>query len=251
MAGFPGSDPFAPLESTFMTNGDVSGEVGRMVDNEACNTWTESGVSSPTVSAKRLAVPGKANSEYQRGCSAFKGKKFPEAENHLRRAIEAYSEYPAAWVMLGQALNSQAKTDEARAACWRARELDPAYVAPYLCLAEFAVGDNDWKTVADLANRAFSIDPIGNPYAFFYAANADLHLHQLPQAEGYAQAALKLDTWHHMPEIHLLLAQIYDANGNAQGEASQLREFIKAAPNSKDTAAAKTLLSQVDARPAK
>jgi tetratricopeptide (TPR) repeat protein len=237
--------------NTTPSSSDLSGEIGRVQGNESCNTWTESSIHSPTVSAKRLAVPGKATSEFQKGCSAFKAKKFLEAEDHLRRAVDLYQDYSAAWVVLGQVLDEQKKQDDAHVACWKAREVDPTYVAAYLCLADFAANDSDWNQVLDLANRALSIDPTGNPYAFYYAAAAGLHLKQVAQAEVYSQAALKLDEWHHMPQLHLLLAQVYDAMGNAQGAIAQLREFLRVAPNSKDAAAAKTLLADVEARPAK
>jgi len=102
-------DLFTSMD-TITPTGVVSGDVGRMIDSESCNSWTESGVHSPTVSAKRLAVPNKATSEYQKACGAFKGKRFMDAEEHLRKAIEAYPDYPAAWVVLGQVLESENKS---------------------------------------------------------------------------------------------------------------------------------------------
>jgi tetratricopeptide (TPR) repeat protein len=232
-------------------DGFVAGEAGRMIDAEACNSWTESGVHSPTVSAKRLAVPGNASSEYQKACGAFKGKRFPDAESHLRKAIEYYPEYSAAWVVLGQVLNSEKKQEEAQQACSKARDLDPGYVASYLCLSEFAANANDWTQVARLSEQALALDPISNPYALYYAADAGLHFNQLTQAEMHAQSAVKLDEWHHLPELHLLLAEIYKAAGNIVGESVQLREFLKVAGNSKDAPTARSILAKLEAPPAK
>jgi len=243
-------DLFTSMDTVTPT-GVVSGDAGRMVDSESCNSWTESGVHSPTVSAKRLAVPSKATSEYQKACGAFKGKKFPDAEEHLRRAIEFYPDYPAAWVVLGQVLESESKNDDAKAACAKAEDLDPGYVASYLCLAEFAANDSDWTNLAKLSAQALALDPIGNPYSLYYAADAGLHFNQLTQAEMHALAAVKLDEWHHLPELHLLLAQIYEAAGNVVGEAVQLREFLKVAANSKDAPKARTILAKLEAPPAK
>jgi predicted Zn-dependent protease len=245
-------DPFSSAYAREpVTIGDVSGEVGRLVDIEACNSWTESGVHSPTVSAKRLAIPGKAAGEYQKGCGAFKGRRWLEAEDHLRRAIDAYPDYAAAWVVLGQVLVSEKKSDDARTACSKAAEIDPGYVASYLCLAEFAASDSNWPEVAKISEQALAIDPIGNPYSLYYAAAAGFHQNQLTQAELHAQAAVKLDEWHHLPELHLLLAQIYSAAGNVVGEATQLKEFLKVAASSKDAAQAKHMLALLEATPAK
>lgn len=245
-------DPFASLYGRPpATASDLAGEAGRMVDSESCNSWTESGVHSPTVSAKRLTIPGKAAGEYQKGCGAFKGKRWLEAEDHLRRAIDLYPDYAAAWVVLGQVLVSEKKSDDAKTACAKAAEVDPGYVASYLCLAEFAANDSNWPEVAKISEQALAIDPIGNPYSLYYAADAGLHQNQLAQAEMRAQAAVKLDEWHHIPELHLLLAQIYDAAGNVMGEVTQLKEFLKVASNSKDAPKAKSTLALLEATPAK
>jgi predicted Zn-dependent protease len=105
--------------------------------------------------------------------------------------------------------------------------------------------------VAKLSAQALTLDPIGNPYALYYAAAAGLHFNQLTQAEMHAQSAVKLDEWHHLPELHLLLAQIYKAAGNVVGETVQLREFLKLAANSKDAPEARTILAQLEAPPTK
>ena len=243
-------DPFS-LAANRLPMGDLSGEIGRMKDNESCNSWTESSVNSPTVSLKRLGVTGKAQGEYQRGCGALKGKRWAEAEDHLRRAVDIYPDYAAAWVLLGQALISEKKSEDAKKACDKAKEIDPGYVASYLCLAEFAANESNWPEVAKASAAALDLDPIGNPYSLYYAADAGLHQRQLSQAEMHAQTAVKLDTWHHIPELHMLLAQIYQEAGNVVGEAAQLKEFLKYAANSKDAPLARSMLALVETTPAK
>jgi predicted Zn-dependent protease len=251
---FPDVNP-DPFSSGFgrppVTFGDLSGEIGRMVDSESCNSWTESGVHSPTVSAKRLEIPGKASSEYQKGCGAYKGKRLMEAEDHLHKALDLYPDYAAAWVVLGQVLVTERKNDDAKTSCSKAAEVDPGYVASYLCLAEFAAKDSKWEEVAKFSTQALAIDPIGNPYSLYYAADAGLHFNQLTQAEMHAQAAVKLDEWHHIPELHLLLAEIYDAAGNVAGEMVQLKEFLKVAANSKDAPKVRSALALLETTPTK
>lgn len=249
---FPGSqpsglaaDPFAmPLASAPMPSVDVV----RTIDAESCNTWTEAGVRSPTVSVSRLAVPGKASSEFQKACGAFKDKRLSDAEAHARKAIEHYANYAAAWVMLGQILDAQQKRDEARAACTQALNVDPGYSPPYICLAEFAMRDNDWEQVSKLSKRALELDPANNAYAFYYTAAAALHFKQVAQAEVDGLSAAKLDTWHHVPQVHFLLAKVYEAKGDLKAEAAQLREYLKLVPNAPDSATAKDALTQLEAR---
>jgi tetratricopeptide (TPR) repeat protein len=225
-----------------------------MVDSEGCNSWTESAVRSPTVSVARLAVPGKANGEYQKGCGAYKDKHLDQAEKHLRKAIEIYPNYPAALVVLGQVLDEQHKRDDARQACSQAINIDPTYVAPYLCLADFSATDNDWKQVSNLSERALALDPASNPYSLYYTADAAFHLRDLYRAETNALAGVAVDPWHRLPQLHLLLAHIYAAKGDPFAETEQLREYLKMAPNSADAAGARNTLAQLaqlQSRPAK
>jgi tetratricopeptide (TPR) repeat protein len=220
-----------------------------MYQSESCNTWTEAGFHSPTVSAARLMVPGKAASEYQKACGALKDKKFSEAEGHVRRALDVYPNYAAAWVLLGQILEKQNKRGDARAACSQAMRVDSSYVPPYLCLADFAASEGDWDQVSVLTDRAQKLDPVSDPFTFYFTAYTQFHFHQLHQAEANAEAALKLDIWHHAPELHYLMAQICQAKGDLRKEAMELREYLKLAPNSANAEQAKTLLAQIDVRP--
>jgi tetratricopeptide (TPR) repeat protein len=215
---------------------------------ESCNTWTESSAHSPTVSVARLDVPKKASSEYQKGCSAFKDRKLENAEEHERTAVQIYPSYAAAWVVLGQILEAENKPDDGRQACSQARSVDPDYVAPYLCLADFAATEDNWKEVSILSVGALSLDPTGNAYSFFYAADAAFHLGNLEKAEHDAQNSIKLDKWHHLARVHLLMAQIYKAKQDFVKQAAELREYLKIAPNSADSAGIKTTLAQLGAK---
>jgi len=247
----PGADVWGLPGSTASTVMPDPIDTSRMAAAEACNSWTEAGTKSPTVSVARLAVPGKATSEYQKGCGAFKSKRLDEAEQYVRSAIRLYPNYAAAWVVLGQILDAQKKRDDARKACSQARSVDPDYVAPYLCLADFAASEGDWQEVSILSVGALELDPSGNAYSFYYASAAALHLGDLSRAEKDAQNAIKLDKWHHMPQVHLLMAQIYQAQGDSHGQAVQLREYLKSAPNSQDASSVKSTLAQLDAQASK
>lgn len=227
----------------------VSPDSARTVDSEACNSWTESGIHSPTVSVTRLEVPDKASGEFQKGCSSYKDKKFAQAETHLRKAIEIYPDYAASWVLLGQVLDAEHNREEAVKACSQGATADPHYIAPYLCLAEFAARDEDWDQVSRLSDEALAIDPVSNAYALYYSADANLHLQHLSDAERNARAAIPLDPWHHLPQLHLLLAHIYDAKGDQHAAAAELKDYLKQASSSADAPAARAELKQFETQP--
>ena len=243
------SDPFdAPRPSTTGLI-IVNAASAHMLEAETCNSWTDSGMHSPTVSVGRLQVPDKASGEFQRACSSLKAKRYPDAEEHVRKALGIYPEYAAGWVLLGQILDGRKQEGEASKACSHATTVDPKYVAPYLCLAEFASRSEDWKEVSRLSDQALAIDPTSNAYAFYYSAAASFHLEHLPDAEISAKAAAQLDPWHKLPQVHLLLASIDAAKNDPHGEISELKEFLKVASNSPDAAVARVMLRQVENPP--
>lgn len=231
--------------------GPDSGEVYQLTTAEACNSWTESGVHSPSVSVARLRIPGKAASEYQKACGALKNKNLSVAEEHARRAIEIYPEYAAAWVVLGQILKAEHKTDDARGACLQAQRVDSGYVAPYLCLAEFAAQEKDWPEMARQAGRAMAMDPVNNFYALYYSASAAFHGERPAEAEAKALDAVKLDKWNQLPQLHMLLARIYAGRGDSHAEAAQLRQYLKLAPGAEGAAEARSILAKLEAAPPK
>jgi len=240
----------ADIAPTLGTGPD-SGDVYQLTTAEACNSWTESGVHSPAVSVSRLRIPGKAAGEYQKACGALKKKELPSAEEHARKALQIYPDYAAAWVVLGQILKAEHKTDDARGACLQAQKVDSGYVAPYLCLAEFAAQEKDWPEMARLAERAMAMDPVNNFYALYYSASAAFYGDRPAEAESKALDAVKLDKWNQLPQLHMLLARIYAGQGNARAEAAQLRQYLKLAPSAEDSAEARSTLASLEAAPPK
>jgi len=227
----------------------VPADAARMVDSEGCNTWTESGVHTPTVSVTRLKVPDKAIGEFQKACSSYKDKRLPQAEEHARKAIGIYPDYAAGWVLLGQVLDAQHNREDADKACSQATTIDPQYIASYLCLADFASRDENWDQLSKLSDEALAIDPVGNAYALYYSANAEFHLKNLADAETKARSAVQLDPWHKMPQLHLLLAHIYRAKGDPHSEIAELRDYLKQASNAPDALAVRTVLKQLESPP--
>jgi tetratricopeptide (TPR) repeat protein len=198
-----------------------------------------------------LTVPNKARKDYKDGCHSFKDKQFPQAERSMRQAVAAYPKYAAAWVTLGHVLTAEHKRNEAHKACLQATNADPRYAPGYVCLADLAATAKDWDAVLASSNQALSLDPATNMYAFFYAADADLHLRNLPEAEVNALSAEKLDTWHHMPQVHLLLAHVYESKGDSRAEVSELRLFLKHSSKSEQSDAARVTLAELEAKTTK
>jgi tetratricopeptide (TPR) repeat protein len=220
-------------------------DYGRLIEAEACDSWTAAAVDSPTVSVARLAVPGKARGEFQKGCKNLKRNNFAAAEGDARKAVEIYPGYAAAWVVLGQALTGENRDNEAAEACRQAMKADPTYAPPYICLAQFAGRTDQWNDVYTFSDRARSLEPLNDPYVYFYKAMADVHLRRYAQAERDGRVAERLDSGKQIPKVHLLLAEAYQATGDESGEAAELQKFLELSPHNSDWQTARSTLAEV------
>jgi len=219
--------------------------------DETCLLWAVAAAApAPTVKAAALEVPGKARTEYKKGCVDLRGKKLASAETHLRKAVEEYPKYSAAWVLLGQVLENGNRLDEARGACAKASGADSEYAPAYLCLADVAGQLHEWAQMQDVADRALKLDALESVYGHFYCAMAQFHLNQLAAAERNAQESIDADHLHHLPQAHLLLAQIYGTKRDLHRAAEQLQAYLAAAPNAPDAGDVKKKLATLESQPA-
>jgi tetratricopeptide (TPR) repeat protein len=236
-----------PNPSTFDQNRLALGSQGtkptEIIQEDACFLPPLSGVHSTTVGVAALQVPSKARKNYEEACAALKARKVADAEKNLRKAVQLYPKYPAAWVTLGQTLEAQQKTAEAHDACSQPLTDYANYVPAYLCLADIAGSTQHWDEMLKLSARAIELDPAGNPAAYVYNAAANFNLKKLPEAEKNALKASEMDKNNSEPRVHFLLAQIYEAKGDRDSEADQLREYLKFVNDPTESAMVKQYLA--------
>jgi len=197
------------------------------IDDEKCLPWNLSAAQASTSNIKTLKVPSKARSEYEKACIASQEKKYVEAEQHLRRAIDKFKDYSAAWVMLGVVLDEQHKEQEAHDSCSHAATIDAKYFPAYLCMAEFSARNQEWQRLLDLANVALNLNSENDGYAHYYLAMAYFYLNNLVDAEKNALQAAQIDVSHNYLPLYFLLAQIYAAQGDKVSAAAELRAALK------------------------
>ncbi len=218
-----------------------------VVPDEKCLPWNLSGMQASTSTVKTLKVPAKARDEFSKGCISSQKMKLEESEQHLRRAIDKFKDYPAAWVMLGVVLDEQHKEQEARDACSQVPTIDAKYFPAYLCLAEFSARNQEWQRLLDLANVALSINPENDGYARYYRAMASFYLNNLVDAQKDALQASEIDLNHNYLPLYFLLAQIYAAQGDKVAAAAQLRLALKNHNDPKLEEIAKNYLAKLEA----
>jgi tetratricopeptide (TPR) repeat protein len=224
--------------STFNTNPTA--------DEERCFPWKLAAVRSTTVSVTRLKVPSNARIEYEKACEASHKNKFEEAEQNARSAIDKFQDYLPAWVMLGVILEEQHKAQEARDACSHAAAIDATYLPAYLCAAEVSARNREWEQVLNTADLALGLKSEGDPYACYYRSMAYLHMNNPVEAKKSALQAVEIDVNHNEPSFYLLLAQIYEREGDMANAIAQLQQFLKHPTDRQQEDAAKRFLAKLE-----
>jgi tetratricopeptide (TPR) repeat protein len=240
-----------PIPDDRVTGPADTAAVFSVATDESCFMWPLTGVRAPAERVPSLQVPGQARKDFQRACKAANDRRLTKAEEHLRRALQADAQYPAAWLLLGQVLKAQQKPDDAREACAQALKVDPNYLPADLCLADLFAIEQRWEEMLRFANASIALDPANNFHAYFYAAGAYFGLHQLPDAEKNALRAAEIDKGQREPRTHFLLAQIYETQHKPDAEAAQLREYLKSATDPQDVAMVKKYLADLTKNPRK
>lgn len=227
--------------STFNTNPGA--------DEERCFPWKLAAGRSTTVSVTRLQVPSNARIEYEKACEAYNNNKLEEAERHARSAIGKFQDYSASWVMLGVILEEQHKgAQEARNACSHAAAIDATYLPAYLCTADVSARNREWEQVLNAAGLAVGLKSEGNPYAYYYCAMAYLYMNHPVEAKISALQAVEMDVNHDEPSFNLLLAQIYERDGDSANAITQLQQFLKHPTDRQREDAAKRLLAKLESQ---
>jgi tetratricopeptide (TPR) repeat protein len=203
-------------------------------------------VEGSAVSMTSLQAPKEARRAYDRGLQDLRKNKLPEAGKELRKAVDIYPNYAAAWYELGRIQEQNRDTEQARKCFAKAMAADGKFISPYLKLAELAARAENWAELADTTRRLLKLDAVDYPLAYFYNATANLNLGQIDEAEKSARAGEMLDTPHRYPRLEQLLATILARKKDYAGAAAHLRSYLLLAPDAEDTARMKRYLAQLE-----
>jgi tetratricopeptide (TPR) repeat protein len=247
-----GATPGWPMHNTAPVHGlpDAMGTAPQpaLQSNGSCSLWAVGRASGNTVSAATLQIPRKAHGEYEKGCGDLRDRKFEGAENHLRKAVQLYPRYAEAMVLLGQVLAARNRAEEALGLCTQASSVVPDFVPAYLCLADVSGQLRQWSHTLEFADHAVKLDPVQNLYGHFYMAIAQFHVSQFSGAEKNALQTIDADYLHRLPQVHLLLAQIYGGRHDLKSAATQLRAYLLAAPKSPDAPTVRKSLEDLESQ---
>jgi tetratricopeptide (TPR) repeat protein len=200
-----------------------------------------------TVSATALNAPEPAKKAYGKGVNAMTDEKWAAAQKNFEKAVEIDPNYAAAWSDLGDVLERQSKSTEARAAFEKAVAADPKYIKPYIQLTMLNLQEKRAEDAAAIAGKAVAMNPLEFPELYFYNAIANYNLKHLDVAESSARRATELDRAHEVPRAEVLLGSVLIAKGDRAGGLQHFRKYLELVPKAQDAEQIKKAIAQLEA----
>ncbi len=199
-----------------------------------------------TVSANLLAVPKDARKAFEKGQEAAKKQKIDDALKYYNKAVTLDPKFAMAWCQIGILQAGHGADEDAHKSFEEAVKADPKYLVPYLQLSLLEMSAHNWQALADVTAQSVKLDSFSYPIEHFFNAIANFNLGNLGAAELEARQTEKLDTRHEFPKASQLLGVILAQRHDYLGAADELRNYLRAAPDSPEAPEVRAQLEQVE-----
>jgi Tfp pilus assembly protein PilF len=186
-----------------------------------------------TISVTSMAASKDAMRAFEKA-QKIKAEKPEEAEKYLKKAVEIYPQFAAAWALLGDIHRQRNEFNAARTDYARAASADPQFVNPEYGLTVIAMQEKKWDEAVRLSDHVLKLNAGAFPLAYFFSAAANYNLQKFEAAEDSARKFKALDTQHDHPDVCLLLSYVLSRKQDYAGAAREVRDYLAAAPDSPD-----------------
>jgi len=215
---------YQPATKTITSPADIQG-----IDAGTLLLRRREGVQGSSISVTSMQVPENARKEFEKGQKDERSNHMEPAQQHMEKAVALYDKYAAAWNELGKIDASNKDLEKARQSFEKAIAVDAQYIPPYVSLAALDLQTQQYDNAAETAGKILALDPtIG--FASFIQAAADFKLNRLDEAEKSAKDA-ENEPHQAIPQVHVLLAQIFVQKQDYANAITQLQAYLKEAPH--------------------
>jgi len=196
-----------------------------------------------TVSVKTLAIPGRAQAEYQAAQGDLARRDTESAKRHLERAVELAPHFMLAWNNLGTIAYQTGRHADAEKYFRAALERDPGAFYPVVNLGgvllnlgklDEALKYNEYA-VRERPHDALANSQLG--MTCFLRGDSERALKHLTEAK-------RLDPGH-FSQPQLYLARIYAGRGDAKAAARELEEYVRLHPDAPESAGLRRQIEQL------
>jgi len=199
----------------------------------------------PSVSARELKLPPKAQDALHKGLDKLYAKKDPDGSiAFFRKVLEISPDFYEAHYYIGMAYMFTAKLPEAEVAFRTAIEhSEDHYADPHIALATLLIDNKRAEEAEENARRGVELDP-QSWQGHLELAKALLALNRPADAEKSGLVARKLKP--DFPNLYITLANIHIRLQNAPALLDDVNTYLKLAPDGPYSERAKQIKSTVE-----
>lgn len=202
--------------------------------------------SAATISVTSMAAPKDARKEFAKANELLAKGKLEDAQAHAEKAVGEFPQYAEAWYLLGQLHERQKQMEDAESDFHQSMKADSRFMKPYVALAEIEGMHKNWAESERLSAKVMEVGGVFFPGAYFLNAIANYNMQSFDSAERSARRAEELDSQHHWPRIQLLMAMLLEHKGDMAGAATELRSYLKLAPQAEDASDVQKQLAELE-----
>jgi len=202
------------------------------------------GVDAIMISANTLAAPSQARLAFDNARREVQ-KETPDyaiALGELKKALDGYPTFAAAWHLLGITRLAQKDATGAHEAFRKAIDADVTYVEPYVELASMELVQQRWAEAVKWIDPALKLNP-NIPYAHYLAASVHFQLGNVDAAERSALLLWKSREVERYPLTHYILGGIKAQRGDFESAAARFRDYLATKPDAATTQSVNDLLA--------
>jgi tetratricopeptide (TPR) repeat protein len=194
---------------------------------------------------RELDIPAPAKKEFNLGVRDEQTGQCPKAVPHFQKAIAIYPQYGEAFTELARCQLQKKDVAAAEESFKRALQFTPA-VYPTVNLATLYVSQNRLDEAQTLIARALTRNPTeGELYAAMtriYFAKGDTRNAEAAGLEAHSRG-------HRSPDVHLILANIYESQHKRSALLTQLTTYIDEDPRGAKSDEVRRRLADIQSRP--
>lgn len=182
------------------------------------------------------------DSLFEKAEKSIRAREYSGAIGLLRRIVERDPQDFEAWTELGTALFLAKDNGEAEKAYLRSLELQPAFILTLLDLGKLRLEQKNFDGAVEVLTKAASLPPASAEVNYFLG-EAYLNLKKGSKAVAHMNEAIKIDPIG-KAEIHLRIAEIYDAVGLKDLAAAEYERFLEKRSDSPEKKKLQRYISQ-------
>ena len=209
------------IELASRMNNLESTDVGRIVLHRLAH------VEGTSISVTSALAPSGARKALEKGREAEKNKKWEQAAQALRKAVQIYPKYAVAWFELGRVQMVKNDAAAAKLSFQQALAADAKYVPPYQGLAELAFQSKQWPEVVHFTEQMVALNPVSFPVAYFFNAVANYYVPNLEAAEKSARQGIKVDSEHQIAKLNYVLGIVLLKKQDYQQAAFYFHQYLR------------------------